>query len=239
MTGTATPGRPDPVDFLTGRLSDEPLPGGISLPGHGGKFATDGSVQHWPGNTFVRHVAPGAAHDAIRTLQEDIKMSRFARLFTFLPPSSFHMTVFQGISPTRLADHDPSVRDAASTRLDADIRDLAFPATRTVRATDLFCAHSLTVTGLDSEEENGLRQERSALRDATGILSADFDSYVFHITLAYLIEWLSEPTAIALAEFSGGLGQRLTGLLAEIALGPVEFCDFDTMHHFAPRRQLV
>lgn len=94
----------DPIAFATGRLSGQMLPDGISLPARGGKFATDGSVQVWPGNTFVCHVQTGASLDALRALQEEVKLSRFARLFAFLPPSSFHMTVFQGRSPRSAAD---------------------------------------------------------------------------------------------------------------------------------------
>lgn len=229
----------DPIAFATGRLSGQMLPDGILLPARGGKFATDGSVQVWPGNTFVCHVQTGASLDALRALQEEVKLSRFARLFAFLPPSSFHMTVFQGRSPRSAADYDLAQRDRHSETLLDATQGLAFAADRKARMVDLFCAHSVTLRGLDEATETALRQARRDLKARTGIESDDFDSYAFHITLGYLLDWVTEPTARALAEFSHDLRIRHAPLLAEINLGPVEFCNFDTMHHFHPLRQML
>lgn len=235
-----TPVRPrDPVSFLTGRLSKGPRPEGISLPGGEGKFTTDGSVQFWPGNTFVCHAAEGPSHDTIRALQEEIRLSRFSRLFAFLPPSSFHMTVFQGMSPLRPEDFNLPHRDAATARMLEATEAVAFAEERVVTMTDLFAAHSITVTGADAEGEATLRDARVKLREATGILPAGFETYVFHITLAYLVDWVTEPTARALADFSEDLRARYTPELAAIRLGAVEFCNFDTMHHFEPVRRMV
>lgn len=193
----------------------------------------------WPGNTFVRHVAPGPALDAVRALQEDLRMSRFASLFTYLPVPSLHMTVFQGISPTQPADFDFSRRDHHTARMVGMLDGIAFPPRRHVRCVGLFAAHSLTVTGVNTETEEALRQERVVLRDVTGLRTADFESYVFHITLAYLLEWLTEGTARALMEFNDAIFARHEAALQDIQLGPTAFCNFDTMHHFEVLRPLV
>ena len=241
------PTRPDPIAHLTGRLQSRVYPQGISLPGEGGKFATDGSVQTWPGNTFVCHVRPdSAAHDAIRAMQEEVKMSRFARFFTFLPPASFHMTVFQGCSPVTTdpallpSGADPGMRrDALSARMLNAVAGVAFDPAPRARMVDLFCCHSLTVTGAEPEGETPLRDMRQTLREATGITPPGFDSYVFHITLAYLVDRLTEPTARAVVDYSAELSARYAPELKEIPLGPVEFCNFETMHHFQPLKALV
>lgn len=238
MNDKTIPARPDPLSYLTGRLSTEPRPEGISLPGEGGKFATDGAVQHWPGNTFIRHVIPdSAAHDTLRALQEEVKMSRFAQFFTFLPPSSFHMTVFQGMSAgfaTR-----GRCRDAVCGALLSSIEGIAFPATTEARLAEVYGARSVSVTGAGDAAEASLRHARTVLRDATGINPPDFDSYVFHITLAYLVEWLTEPTARAVVELSAELTERYRAALSDIPLGPVEFCNYETMHHFEPLKQMT
>ncbi|SDW45361.1 DUF1868 domain-containing protein [Roseicitreum antarcticum] len=237
MNDTKTLARPDPVSYLTGRLETAPRPAGISLPGEGGKFASDGSVQHWPGNTFVRHVVQNsAAHDALRALQEEVKMSRFARFFTFLPPASFHMTVFQGMSPG-FAPRGPR-RDAVSGELLAGLDGITFPAETQARIAEVDCARSVTVTGAGDAAEAALRHARGVLRDATGINPPDFDTYAFHISLAYLVEWLTEPTARAVVDFSAGLTERYNAALSDIPLGPVEFCNFETMHHFEPLKRM-
>lgn len=235
------------VDFLTGKMSTEPWPGGISLLGEGGKFTTDGSVQSWPGNTFVCHVNPQSqAHNDLRALQEEIKMSRFAPFFTFLPPSSFHMTLFEGVSPgvadterlPRGATSEMS-RDALTENMLETLEHLSFAPTETVEMASLFCGIGLRVNRVGEQGDTPFRVARDALRTATGINPPGFDGYTFHITLAYLIQWLTEPTAIALAEFSGELAGRYREKLSAIALGPVEFCNFDTMHHFVPLKRLV
>ena len=238
MKDRHAPSRPDPIAHLTGALDGGPRPPGISLPGEGGKFATDGHVQPWAGNTFVCHVLPdSAAHDAIREMQEEVKMSSFARFFTFLPPSSFHMTILGGMSPG-FEPRGPR-RDTVSAELLGRVEGLRFPATRQARVADLFCGHSLTMTGTASDGDAPFRAERDALRAATGINPADYDDHVFHITLAYLVDWLTRPTAEALVAFSAELTERYRAPLKDIQLGPVEFCNFETMHHFEPLKALV
>ena len=240
-------GHPDELALLTGRLSGRPYPPGISLLGGGGKFAPDGAVQHWPGNTFVCHVdRSSSAYEAIRALQEEVKKSPFNRFFTFLPPPSFHMTVYQGLSPGMTADTGwprgipmGQSRDEVSTALMQRLDGVSLPASFKIKVDRLLAGYSLRVSGADDQEERALRQARVALRDATGITFADFDDYGFHITLGYLIDWLSEGTARELAAFSTELSTQMLAGIGPIDLGPVEFCNFDTMHHFEVVRTVV
>ena len=233
--------RPEPIKFLTGTLSPRAYPSGVGLPGTGEKFTTDGVVEIWPGNTFVCHVErPSPAYAALMELQEAVKQSEFAAFFTFLPPPSFHMTVFQGMSPGNQGTPEwprdvpvTASRDDVTETIAARTRGLELPEVR-IRAKDLFCARSLTVTGIDEAAERTLRQARSDLRDATGISPRDFDSYVFHITLSYLIHWLSVSAATELAAFSDELFGEFEEALQDISLEPCAFCNFDSMHHFEP-----
>lgn len=212
------------------------------MPGGNGKFFSDGSVQRWPGNTFICHIDPAsAAFSAIRRIQEEIKMSRYARFFTFLPPSSFHMTVFQGMSPITKPGKGWPDDLAADVTLDEAAKEVAtrtraaqVAAAHRVRVTDLFAGHSLTVTGATFEDEASLRAARKSLQEVTRMQQDGFETYVFHISLAYLIDWLSEPVAQDIAAFSDDLTARLCSGIGSIALGPIEFCTFNDMHHFEP-----
>jgi hypothetical protein len=234
------PARPDEIAYLTGRLSRAERPPGISLLNGGGKFTPDGAVQHWPGNTFIFHIdRKSAAFEAIRGLQEQLKKSAFNRFFTFLPPPSFHMTVYQGLSPGMSPGNgwpkdlpEGLSGDEATAALSGRVDGLGLPSSFRIKVDGLFCGYSLTVSGADVREESKLRKTRATLRDATGITFADFDDYVFHVTLAYLIDWMSETTARELLCFSTEIGSNFRDAIGEIELGPVEFCDFDTMHHF-------
>ena len=240
------PQRPDEVKYLTGQLSDRPYPSGVSLLGEGGKFTPDGSVQPWAGNTFLCHVDPNSqAHELIRELQEEVKKSHFNRLFTFLPAASFHMTVLQGYSSTtKLGKELPSElykglgRDDISSVMLDRLTNAALPKSFKVRAEGLFAGHSLTMAGADVDEERALRQARLTLSERTGLSFDDFDDYVFHITLSYLLDWLSEKAARELADFGSELGARYCEAIDVIVLGPIEFCNFETMHHFEPAKVL-
>ena len=234
------PRRPNEIDYLTGRYSDLLYPPGISLRNGGGKFTPDGSIQIWPGNTFICHIDRATtAFELIRELQEDIKKSPFNRFFTFLPPPSFHMTVYQGLSP----DTQPGKgwprgvpeglsRDEVTGVMSKRLDGLDLPTSFKVRVDGLFSGYSLTVSGADAPAEMALRQARASLRDATGIAFQDFDEYVFHITLAYQIDWVSDKTAKEIRDFSSEVGGVLKDAIGTIELGPVEFCNFDSMHHF-------
>ena len=233
------PKRPDPIDYLTGNLAGNPHPEGISVPEGGGKFHTDGTVQHWPGNTFLCHVDPtSSAHVALRAMQEEIKKSRFQRFYTFLPPSSFHMTIFQGLSsitqprcavPRELLD---ASRDDRTRFLRDRTGALDVPTQQRARMVDLFAGKSVTMTGADEAEEDALRRTRCKLWEATGIEERDFVAYVFHITLAYLVEWVTHETAEEIVEFSRDLTERFRDEVGTISFGPVELCNFDSMHAF-------
>lgn len=240
--------RDDPIDLLTGRLSDLPAPRAITEPGQGGKFAPDGSVQQWPGNTFICHIAPGSAqHGALCAMQEEMKAGPVGAFFTWLPPASFHMTVFQGISPD-----DPVWPEGLDCELDCEldcdavtkalvpkVRSLSLPQRLAPAARGLYAGHSVTLEGKDAAAEARLRATRQALRDATGINPHGFDVYTFHITLGYPLRWLNEAEAQKVCAASDVAFAAHRHALAEIPLGPVEFCTFENMHHFEPVLRLT
>lgn len=236
------PQRPDPIASLTGKLYNHPHPKGISDPGGGGKFDPKGHVQTWPGNTFICHVKrPSPEHEALTFMQDRIKQSPFARYFTFLPPTSFHMTVFQGWSPfLQAAGVWPEglaldqTLDQTTAELCDKLGGLELPARFRVRPDGLFALHSLTMRGADSQQEKLLRKTRTTLRDNTEIPAKNFDSYIFHITLAYQLSWVDEASARDIVAFSDDLGADFERQVPQIDLGPCELCDFEDMHHFEP-----
>ncbi len=238
---TALPQRPDPIAHLTGALSGLPFPGGISLPGGGGKFDTSGAVLRWPGNTFVCNVDPGSeSFQRLVGLQEQVKRSPFGALFTFLPAPSFHMTVFQGYSPRELyTEHWPeglsaeSSRDATTDFIAARIDGANLPRF-SARPTGLYAGNSVTMAGLSPEDDARMRAARRHLRDLTGIHPPGFETYVFHITLGYLIQWLTSQTARDLVAFSDEIGTTFCEETPQIDLQDCAFCTFETMHHFEP-----
>ncbi|WP_168157094.1 DUF1868 domain-containing protein [Roseibium sp. TrichSKD4] len=228
------------IETLTGKLSSLPRPKAITERGGGGKFDTKGQAMFWPGNTFICHIHPTShAHKALIALQSLIRKSEFGHLFTYLPPSSFHMTVFEGWAPflneqgnwpADLGSDDSRV--AATARLQNGVRDLLVPQEFRVKPVDLFALHSVTLKGADDWQETSLRHTREILREATGIQSEDFAGYVFHITLAYQMKWVDKCQAKEMALLSKRLGRTFCNQITEIELGPCELCEFDSMHRF-------
>lgn len=241
-----TPQRPDPIAFLTGRLSTESRPEAIRPAGAGGKFTPDGAVEHFPGNTVICHIdRQSTAFRELVAVQDALKAGLHARHFTFMPPDSLHMTVFGGISdPMRGTGRWPrGISHEASTQEVTEefgrrLANVRAPAGHTIKVDDLFAGYSVTVSGATCEQEVSLRALRDALREATGLDDPEHDAYVFHITLAYLVDWVSEETALEIVRMSERLGNALRSKVPSIELGAPEFCSFETMHRFDPLAHL-
>lgn len=241
------PARPSAFSVLTGKLTERPHPEAISEPGKGGKFDHKGRVLPWPGNTIICHIdQESAAFAALVALQNQIKQSKFAENFTFLPPPSFHMTVFGGYAP--FLHHDGyrpdglsnkiTTRDDSTQDLARRLKDTPFPRGFTIQPVDLFGLHSVTVCGTSESQEQCLRQTREKIRHCCGYTPLDFAHYVFHITLAYPLRWVDEDRAREIIAFSQKLGNAFGAAIPQIELGPCELCWFDNMHHFQPIMRL-
>lgn len=238
--------RSDPVTFLTGDHSKTDRPSAISEVGGGGKFTASGEVLRFPGFTFLCHVdRDGPAFDALRDLQDALKRSEYAGFFTYLPPESFHMTIFQGITGEPADPDEWPVGVPRNTDHEAVLRILldrlegiVVPKSRRVRPKGVFGGFSVLLAGADEAEEASLRETRETLSRATGIRRPDFETYTFHLTLAYPLQWLEEGVAREVTALSDRLFERFSSAVPEIALGPVEFCRFEDMHRFDPIKAL-
>jgi len=229
-------------DWMTGRTAPGARPAAV-----GQKFAADGTALPFAGNTFICHIAPATpAHDALVAAQEALMAGPLADAYTFLPPASLHMTVFEGVCdahrkadvwpegmPSTLPVPDVTAAFAARTAT------LALPAATTIRPTEVFAGFAVQVTGATEADTAQLWQMRAALREATGIRRADYASYRFHITLAYLLRWLTDAEAAQVQALSEAVFATLAAAAPTIPLGPVEYCTFADMHAFAAQRLLT
>lgn len=232
----------DPAAYLMGELSDLPAPSGVHPQQTGAKFSPDGSVLCWPGNTIICHVDQSSAqHAVLCDIQSALMDCPHAACFAFLPPASFHMTVFQGVSngrnwPGGIPAEAPleTVTDTLGARLEG----VSVPKRFDVRAHNIFAGFSLTLSGATAADESALRKTRETLRDVTGITVPNFESYVFHITLAYLLRWLDPAEARSVVETSTAVYNQYAEALGTLTLGPLELCEFENMHHFEPLKRL-
>ena len=233
--------RESSITYLTGSGVTSPRPSSV-----GQKFDEHGTVLRFPGNTFICHIPQNSlAHYALAEASETLQSGTFAGAFSFLPPSSFHMTVFEGVAdanrnvskwPTSISN-DAAI-EVVTQQFQSSTVEFELPAKQLIRPTGIFGGFSVAVTGLTAEDENSLRRNRKMLRDMTGIHADDFADYQFHITLAYLLRWLTVAEAEAVMDLSNNVFERMHDRCPQIALGGVEFCTFENMHAFKPIRVL-
>ncbi len=90
----------------------------------------------------------------------------------------------------------------------------------------------LTVAGATDEDAVTIKAWRDALSVPFGYRHPDHDTYVFHITFAYIVDWLADERLPAWQEL---FDSSLTFLEREapvIDINPPAFCRFDDMNHF-------
>ncbi len=227
----------DALSFLTGQGQDCEHPRAV-----GEKFSQNGQVLRFSGNTILCHI-PGntVGHAALVEAQKQLRATAPPNAFAFLPPASLHMTVFEGVNDNRRTEeywpaHLPrdmtlkSVTDDFATRL----QGVHGPSGLQVRASHIFAGHSVRVSGVNEGHETLLRDMRDTLKTHLNIRRRDHYTYAFHITLAYLLHWLSPEEARDVHAASSAIGEGLRQAAPAISLGPVELCTFNTMAHFAP-----
>lgn len=231
------------TDRLTGRGTPAAAPAST-----GQKFTASGEALRCPGNTFLCPIPPETpAHAALTRAQDALRAGPHASAYRFLPPDSFHMTVFEGVIDYRRGgDAWPEGLDS-STPVDAVTETFAarcdgakLPATAglAVCPRGLFGGYSVQVSGATDADEAALRALRARLRDLTGISRADFDRYAFHITLAYPLRWLTEDEAATIVALSDAILAGLCAAAPTIPLSTTAFCRFDDMLAFVPLRTL-
>lgn len=221
--------------YLTGALTGGDRPDAV-----GRKFDAAGAPLICRGNTALCHVDPqGEAFAALVAAQNALRAGPLGECFAFLPPDSFHMTIFEGVidyvrSPDRWPGHLPL--DASVDEVTADfstrLRRVGLAQRLTARPTGIFGGFSVRMTGADATHEALLRRTRDALQAATNLVRPDHAEYAFHITLAYPLRWFDAEEARSIIALSDEIGAALARRVPQIALGPVEFCAFDTMHRF-------
>ena len=221
--------------YLTGALSEGHRPDAV-----GQKFTPDGQPVTCRGNTAICHVDKGSdAFAALVAAQDRLKAGPLADGFTFLPPESFHMTIFEGVidymrSADRWPGHLPTDAsiDTVTEDFAARLRNVGLAQRLQASPTSLFGGFSVRMSGADASEEALLRLTRDQLQNATNLVRPDHEAYGFHITLAYNLRWFSPDEADAIIALSDDVAQELVARAPQITFGPVEFCAFDTMHHF-------
>ncbi|MDB4223662.1 DUF1868 domain-containing protein [Granulosicoccus sp.] len=242
--GNGVKPRPDQaksIERLTGRYLGTKLPSSISVSGEAGKFSPEGAPLFFPGNTFICHLDPASEEaKALTELQEGILTGPAGDYFAFVPPASFHMTMFQGVCGSPLDESDwPSgvvkgeslstINDEFKKRLESGI---AFSPVNIIPE-EFLDGHWLAVVGETELDIEKLWSARRILQDLTGLIRANYNDYRFHITTVYQRKWMSDVVAIRHLNHSEELYRKFLKKVERFRLNQVTFCEFENMHKYS------
>ncbi|KIX92451.1 uncharacterized protein Z520_11771 [Fonsecaea multimorphosa CBS 102226] len=211
----------------------------------GRKFDADGKVLPFPGNTIICHLSPDhALYRATLGLHDALESHKLASLYTLLPPESWHMTVFEGVTdqtrkphawPADLPLDAPLDRctDLFKEKLKGFDFDSEPPFQLTVVGYDpLIDGIALTVVPASAADEARLRGLRDRLSELLQLRHPTHDWYSFHISLAYILRRLDNQQHQELRDF---LEEYRPKLPLHFELGAPEFCTFEDMFAFSRR----
>lgn len=213
--------------------------------GPGRKFGIDGSVQRFPGNTILCHLShSGPQFDALKVAVAGLREKTGEGNIVWLPPSSYHMTVFDGSLDSRRQRGDwPEAlsREASLEECNAFFAerlhafDLGFdPPIRMVpdenqNAPTQTC---IPLRPVDAEEAARLRKLRDRLSGALGIRHANHDAYTFHMSFGYYVRAFDPVVEREYRANLRDMIRKLRQAWPVIELGPPEYCLFDDMTLF-------
>ena len=209
------------------------------------KFNADGTLRRFAGNTVICPVA--ADHPAFPLLcflQKEFTTRIYTSKFALLPPSSFHMTVFEGVcDQVRNPERWPNQLDIGTPlnkvhRFFSDhLEYLSAPPSVTMAIKDIFYHPTIALCGATATDNVNLRQFRDLLANTLGLRTPDHAEYQFHITLGYTLYQLDNNEKKQAAADIKALLSLPEVRDFQFELPDPEFCHFEDMGRF--NRQFV
>ncbi|KAJ7935421.1 RNA ligase/cyclic nucleotide phosphodiesterase [Mycena leptocephala] len=213
-------------------------------PGVPSKFDPHGNVQHFPGNTIISHLSSSSEpelYNSVLALYDKLKNSHLSHLYTLLPPSSWHMTIFDGVcDQVRKPSRWPN-----DLSVDASLQECTSLFEKKLSSFDLQCdpPYRLSITGFEPlltgigihlepstiGENTRIRELRDRLSNALHIRRSNHKTYGLHLTVAYLLRFLTEEQDKELRKL---LMDHFDGMPKQFELGAPEFCTFEDMFAF-------
>ena len=205
----------------------------------GTRYDGTGVFQPEPGNTVVCHVVAGSAtQQALADARQLFQAMPDARKLALTPVASYHMTLFQGIIegrrnypywPRDLAGDTPiaAMTEQFAQRLAGFAGGPPFQVAVTAVAPT-----GLRVEGVTAADRQAMSAWRDAFAAVLGYQHPDHDSYGFHITMAYLIDWLDAAALPAWQAMLNAVEADIVRRAPVLELRPPAFCSFADMNWF-------
>ena len=220
--------------FLAGKLE------GYSLKGAENKFDDQGNTLPFPGCTIICNIPLNTyLSNQIISFQKNIEKFNPEKTYFYLPPSSFHMTLFDCCNlNTKNTNYWPSDIDP-----DMDYKDIAielnkriqkyiFPEELNLKLKMFFGGYSIILEPYSEKDEKILRNCRDELSSLLKIKFENHQRYTFHITLGYILRELNQIEIKNLIEFNKNLSLDFSKKFSKITLTKPEMCIFKDMLEF-------
>jgi hypothetical protein len=212
-----------------------------------GKFDNDGNPLHWPGCTIICPIQENSlVSSLLAEVQENFKEIAPNRKYTFLPQSSFHMTLFDccNVSTFKTSYWPDSIQDTQNYLEIANIlsdrlKNYQFPNSLAVRLNKFFGGFSTLLTPYSSKDEEILRNCRDDLSNLLGIKFENHLRYTFHITLAYILEPLTLEEVSRLIGLEKKMNKKFKNEIPLINLPQPEICVFNDMYKFTNIKNII
>ena len=220
--------------FLAGKLE------GYTLKGAENKFDDKGNPLPFPGCTIICNI-PLDTHlsEQIISFQKNIENFNPKKTYFYLPPSSFHMTLFDCCNfntkdtnywPSDI-DPDMDYKDIA-VELNKRIQNYIFPKEFNLKLKMFFGGYSIILEPYSEKDEKILRNCRDELSSLLKIKFENHQRYTFHITLAYILRELNQIEIKNLIEYNKKLSLDFSKKFPKITFTKSKMCTFDDMLEF-------
>jgi hypothetical protein len=217
----------------------------------GKKFAADGGILPFRGNTIICRIPAGSAlFQAMAEIEQDMQSRSFGHRYAFLPPASYHMTVFNGANdkvrcypcwPTDLpegATMEECNEHFAQKLLSFDL-DIELPIRVQVGAVNFQKGGSVRLAPVSEQENRKLRRLRNRLRNLLHCERPNQHNYEFHASISYLVEPPSSDEIVEIQMQRAHYMAKLMRAAPIIELGAPEFCTFENMSCYERKFYLI
>ena len=225
--------------FLAGKLE------GYTL-SEKNKFDEKGNHLPYPGCSIICNI-PLNTHlsNEIISFQKNIENFNPKKTYSYLPPSSFHMTLFDCCNlNTKNTNFWPSNVDPnmdhkdIAVELNKRIQNYIFPKKLNLKLKMFFGGYSIVLEPFSEEDEKILRNCRDELSSLLEIKFENHQRYTFHITLAYILRELKKNEIKNLIEFNKQLSFDFSKKFPKITLTKPKMCTFEDMLEFKTINQI-
>jgi len=220
--------------LLKGELKGYPVPGAEH------KFDHNGKPLPFPGCSIISKIPLNSdLFYEIKLLQLKFKDLSPEKAYTYLPETSFHMTLFDCCNvntvntpywPKNIVDDNNYTKIAYI--LSKRIKKYIFPDKFDLKLKKLFGGYSIILEGNTKKDEKIIRDCRNKLSDLLGIRFENHDTYTFHITLAYILRNLKGDEIKKLIKTNSRLREIFIKNFPIIQIEKPVLCTFENMYEF-------